>query len=217
MIGGGNFSFTLWSWAIASISLSLSAFALFNGSYVFFSSSFSVVFDVVGLFVLLGLRHPSMSSLRLLSVISTWASFSFNVDCGMSFVVFVLIKLEFCRSTRLFWRRLTVLGRNLFVVIVLTRTISLHEFTFVLIALGFTAVSPYFCQPLRSLCCSGSYTSFRLSGWDKTGALSPTAMRLPSYLPAPKCFFNVDSQGSLKSTFLGNSYPLGEQYLHPIH
>jgi hypothetical protein len=35
--------------------------------------------------------------------------------------------------------------------------------------------------------------------------------------PVPKYLLNVDLQGSLKSRFLGNSYPFGEEYLHAMH
>jgi hypothetical protein len=143
--GRGSFSFTLCSWAVVSITLSsLSSVVLFSGAYVFLSSSFSIVVAGCIFFVLLGLCHPSVRSFRLLSVIS------FIVASGVSFVAFV--GMYFPRSI-LFCRRLTVFGRNLFVIFDFARTILPYEFTFLLIHFKLTTNNPHFV----SGCCARTF------------------------------------------------------------
>jgi uncharacterized membrane protein len=119
------------------VSISLSSLSTVEppNSYEFFNSSFSIDVDVFIFLVLFGLCHPSVLSFRLLCVIS------FVIVSGLSFVVFV--RLTFHRSF-LFCKRLTVLGRNLFVNCDFARTILPHEFTFVLAQFKFTTINPHF-------------------------------------------------------------------------
>jgi hypothetical protein len=122
IMGGGSFSFVLCSWAVVSIKLSsLTSVVFFSGSYVFLSSSFSIVVAGCIFLVRLGLCHPSVRSFRLLSVVSfiVASEVSFAISAGMYFLRSVLL----CR-------RLTVFGRNLFVNFDFARTILPYRFTF---------------------------------------------------------------------------------------